>query len=140
MFMRDGELFGLNNMMVAILAIVAVVGVFNVQKINQNTAQVTHKYWPAADAAMEMEIAFLQKGYAHAMILEGEIDEAKKMWDEADEKFKEDLASLRATGLVDEAVIMKVELLNDQLNKTGLALSDTYLSADTDVQALFRGF
>lgn len=110
----------------AILIIVAVVGFWAVNHIGKDVNSITQRYWPAADSLMKTRIAFLEKSHAHSMILEGEIEEAEKFWDDADRRFRQGLARINKLGLVDSAVMGKLEDLNRGLNNAKEGLISAY--------------
>jgi len=117
-----------------VMSIIVIAGGIGIKRIDETFDFVSTKSWPAADATMEMQIAFLEKGFAHSMIIEGNIEEAREMVEHAEEAFKEELNNLRQTGVVREAIIGRFEDLNDQLNKGLEGLIQAYEQAGGEVQ------
>ena len=135
MRMTIGKKLGVGFIIVLLVMIAAVIsGIVGLGQVDSKMVDVSEDNWPAADAIMNVRIAFLEKGFAHSMIIEGEIDESGEMWDEADKQFTSMMEQLRETGLISESRITELERLNSDLNRHKDGLITAYLTGGTEVK------
>ncbi|KJJ85348.1 methyl-accepting chemotaxis sensory transducer [Candidatus Omnitrophus magneticus] len=120
------KLIGSFFIVAVISVVIALTGVFGMKKIMRDMDTITNTSWPAADAVMEMKIAFLNKSHAHSSILEGQLEEAKTLWDDADKKFTHELARLEKIGILPKNEIENITNLNLTLNSTFDGMVSSY--------------
>lgn len=128
------KLFGGFSVVVIVLLVVVTVSLLGMGRINNGMTSVTDEHWPAADAIMEMRIAFLEKGFAHSMIIEGEIDEAMEIIEKADKAYKEEMGELKKYKLVASGTVEKFNKLNDKLNRGIEGLVKAYNKGRGDIK------
>lgn len=116
---------------VSILIITGLVGLNSIKHVDGDMDTIAEQAWPAADAIMEIRINFMEKAFAHSMIIEGEIEEAIAEWDHSEEELQEELLSLKQTGLASDSVINNLEDINNKLNNSRDGLIDAYKKGGT---------
>ncbi|MFH1791754.1 MAG: HAMP domain-containing methyl-accepting chemotaxis protein [Candidatus Omnitrophota bacterium] len=100
-----------------IMVIIIAAAIIGIKRIDYSLNFIQEKTWPAADAIMEMRISFLQVAYAHSMIMEGEIEQARTFIEIAHKNFEECLSRLKNTGLANAQEIAELEDIDKQLDK-----------------------
>ncbi len=113
-----------------VLVVVVIVGMLGLSAVAGDIDSIDRKYWPASNAIMNMRIAFLEKGLAHTMVVEGEIEAARENWKKADDRFTEGLQVLKEAGLVTGAMIARLVESNEKLNSGVEELITAYHEGD----------
>lgn len=126
MKMTIGMKLGLSFLAIIVLTVViALVGYIELYNMGVKIHAIGEESWPAADAIMEIRLGFLDKTAAMLALLEGNFDEAKKMFDYGDEKITTEIGNLAKTGLVAPE---KIEQLRELQAQTNVAINSTISS------------
>ena len=122
------------TLMTAVMLGAIISGIIGFGSVKDELDEVKGEQLPASDAITAVRVAFLEKGFAHSMIIEGEIEEAEEMWDEADKQFTSMMDKLNETRLINESILSELESMNRDLNKHKDGLVTAYLTGGTEVQ------
>ncbi|MEK7453114.1 MAG: methyl-accepting chemotaxis protein [Patescibacteria group bacterium] len=118
--------------LIILSTISGVINIYQNNKILKNTKTISEMVLPLVDATTGMKIAFLQKGSVRADYMGGEIENGRKDWNEAEEKFQKYFSLFREKGtLLDISQAEKdlVVKLNKDLNDAGEGLINAYLNS-----------
>ena len=128
----------------AISAIGSITGLLGVQQINKEVDSTTHRYWPTADAAMEMWIGSLNDMRGTREYLSGKtevIEQAKK----GELFFEKAFETLEQTGLVDAREIEEIRSLKkrcDSIKQIVFRAHETQVAKmqelDSDIDLLHK--
>ncbi len=94
--------------MLVILAVVGLVGIRSGMLVSERMAFISDKVWIAADAAMELRLAFLQKAIGMDLLLLGDLERAQKILQDSNSDFAQQLDRLRKTGLVEDTLLDEI--------------------------------
>ena len=86
-----------------IFLLVAFIGINGINVINEDVDELGSKYWPAANSAMEIRIVLLEKGYNHALVIEGEIDKTRAEFQKGNAIFDEKLKRIQKSPMSEKA-------------------------------------
>ncbi|MCX5665656.1 MAG: HAMP domain-containing methyl-accepting chemotaxis protein [Candidatus Omnitrophica bacterium] len=113
---------------IALTLVIAVVAFIELHNMAARIHAIGEDSWPAADAVMETRIGFLNKSEGMISLLEGDVDNARKLFDEGDEKISVEIGILAKTGLVSPEKVSQIRELQAQTTASINSMLSSYKS------------
>ena len=112
-----GMKLGLNFLaIIALTAVIAIVGFAGISILAGKIHEIGEDNWPSADAIMEVRIGFLNSAEGMIRLLEGDVELAKKSFEEGDKKVTTEIDRLAKTGLISAEKVAQIRELQVKVN------------------------
>jgi methyl-accepting chemotaxis protein len=139
MKMNIGVKLGLSFFILIVLSVaMSVIGFMEVENLAARIHMLGEKGWPATDAINEARIGFLNKTEGMLQLLEGDLEEANRLFAEGDEKITIELDRLSKIGMSSEENIAKLRDFQMRIDTAISSLTALYKSGSSKPELLIN--